>query len=438
MKFISSIVLSTIQKKGKTMKTKLSIITTIALCASTLSAMQFQTLGYKSVGMGGAAVASSSGSFAAYNNPALLAKTPYAVEITLGAGIAYKDHGAGASVKELDDSGFLDVIEKANNDITNLTSEDKVTLEKGKNIILAMNNDAIAVDPQAEIAAQVGSFGFGIFGSSNGVANAVVDQDHDQLIFKNGSNYYDVDGNSKSQVEYEKTSVEYALNNGLTYLDVTGLAIAEVPLAYGHSFDVAGKLMIGGAVKYMKGISYTENYKIDNSGEVSGSTGKKDTTTNTFGVDLGIAYQPSFSNDLTFALVGKNLNTPKFDLINGGEIKIKPIVRAGVAYNILDSLEVAADYDISANETLVTGYKSQMLGGGLNWHPTSWLALRGGLMQNMDSSDNAGLIYTAGIGAGVKWFQLDLSGQYSSNEASVDGTSVPEYAKINLALISRW
>jgi len=427
------------------MKIKIASLATIALCASTLSAMQFQTLGYKSVGMGGAAVASSSGSFAAYNNPALLAKSPYSVEVVLGGGISYEDHGAAASVKALDDSSFLDTVDKVSDDLSKASDSDKANLINGKNIIIGMNGDAVNVDPQVSIAAQVGSFGFGVFGSSNAVATAVVDQNRDQLIFKDSTYGYarltdNGDIVASTQLEYEQRSLEYALNNNTTYLDVTGLAIAEVPLAYGYAFDIAGgNLMVGGAVKYMKGISYVEQYKIDNSGEVAGSEGKRDKTTNTFGIDLGLAYEPSFVKDLTIGLVGKNLNTPKFDVVdNGGEIEVKPLVRVGVAYDILASLEVAVDYDVTANETLVADYKSQMLGGGLNWHPSSWFALRGGLMQNMDASDKAGLIYTAGIGIGAKWLQLDLSGQYSSNETTVDGTTVPEYAKLNLAIISRW
>jgi len=427
------------------MKKALSVLTTVALCASTLSAMQFQTLGYKSVGMGGAAVASSSGSCATYNNPALLAKAPYTVEVLIGGGVAFEDHGAGASVKELDDSGFLDTVDKISDDLSQATQSDIDTLIKGKDIIIGMNGDAVSIDPQVEVAAQIGNFGFGIFGSSNGVGTAIVDQTRDQLIFKDSTYGYarltdDGEIVASSEAEYNQLSIEYALNNNTTYLDIKGLAIAEVPLAYGYSLDISsGHLMIGGAIKYMRGISYTEQYKIDYSGEVSGSEGKRDKTTNTFGVDLGVAFEPTLVKDLTIGLVGKNLNTPEFDVVdNGDAIKVKPLFRFGLAYDVFDSLEVAFDYDLTANETLVADYKSQMLGGGINWHPSSWFALRCGLMQNMHSSDTAGVVYTAGIGLGLKWLQLDLSGQYSSNETTIDGTTVPEYAKINLALISRW
>ncbi len=114
------------------------------------------------------------------------------------------------------------------------------------------------------------------------------------------------------------------------------------------------------------------------------------------------------------------------------------MVRAGVAYNIFESLEIAADIDLTKNETLIPDVKSQMVGGGLSYHPASWFAIRGGLMKNLDSSDKADVIYTAGLGIGLKWFQVDLSAQMSSNDTTVGGTDYPEYAKVNLAIISRW
>ena len=94
------------------MKNKLSIAVIAALCITTASAMQFQPLGYKSVGMGGAGVASSSGSVATYNNPALLAKPEYDIEIAVGGGASFQDYGAGASMQALEDSGFLDAMEQ--------------------------------------------------------------------------------------------------------------------------------------------------------------------------------------------------------------------------------------------------------------------------------------------------------------------------------------
>lgn len=427
------------------MKTKLSLAVAAVLCVTSVSAMQFQTLGYKSVAMGGAGVASSAGSTATYNNPALLAKTPYDVEVSLGAGASVYDHGVGASFKALDDSGFIDTINKISNDTASLTTADQTNLVSGKNIVLAMNGNAIEISPQGYFAVQVENFGIGVFASSDIVGSAVVDQAHDKLIFENSASpgtYYELkdDGRqaASNATAYTSTSIEYAVNNGLTYVQAVGVILGEVPIAYGRKFELsAGNLMLGGAAKYMQAKTYSEKLQIDNSGSLNSSE-KKDKTSSNFGVDLGIAYEPSFSNDLTLAIVGKNLNSPDFKFADGSTYSVEPMVRLGVAYNIFESLEFAADMDLTQNKTFVSGVDSQMVGGGLNWHPASWFALRGGAMQNLDNDDKAGLIYTAGVGFGPKWLQLDLSAQLSPKTTSVNGTEFPQYAKVNLALISRW
>jgi hypothetical protein len=421
---------------------KLSLVAFMALCAVSASAMEFQTLGYQSVSMGGAGVANSSGSYATYNNPALLAKSKYDAEIALSAGVGAHDHVAGASFTALNDSGFVDAINKASNDYTSLTEQDKQNIIDGKNIILKMDGNSLEITPQAALAMQFGSFGLGVFATSDIAATAHVDQTHNQLIFNDGSNYYklndDTSTTTSSSSAYNSSSMDYAINNGLTYVQTKGIVVGEVPLAYGYNFALSGgDVMVGGAAKYMQGVTYIQNMKIDNSGNANNSE-RLDKTTSSFGVDLGLAYRPYFSKNLTFGLVAKDLNTPEFKFADGTKVKLDPMVRAGVAYNIFESLEVATDIDLTKNKTLASGTNSQMLGGGLNYHPVSWFSIRGGAMQNLDAKDKAGIIYTTGLGIGPKWLQLDLSAQMASKRTTVEGTSYPEYAKVNLALISRW
>ena len=414
--------------------------------SSSLYAIRFETLGYRSISMGGASVANSTGSLAAYNNPALLAKTPYGLEVSLGVGVSEADYGVGAAAGKLDEIGFLDTIDKATNNYNSLTAEDKQVLVEGKNIVLEMDGDSLNVVPQAHLSAQLSNFGFGIFAGSDSAATASVDTNYDQLIFQQPDGNYtkindDGSESASNETEYNNHSVNYAFENGLTYTDVKGIALAEVPIAYGHNFETnIGNIMVGGAVKYMHAVTYVDVYKVDNTGESSGEE-RKDKQSANFGIDIGLAYQPSFSYDLTFGLVAKNLNAPSFDFYDGSSYNIDPLVRAGVAYNIFESLQIAADIDLTSNEMLTRDVDSQMLGGGINYEPfTNFfaLSLRGGLMKNLHKSDQASIIYTAGLGIGVKWFQLDVSGQYASKTNSIDGYSVPQYSKVNVALVSRW
>jgi hypothetical protein len=426
------------------MKNKLSLAALAALCVTSAHAMQFQTIGYKSVAMGGAAVANSTASTATYDNPALLAKAQYDVEISIGGGASFHDHGVGAAAQELDDSGFLDTLDRLENNVAALTSADVTNLFKGKDVIMGMDGASLEVAPQASFGAQIGNFGFGVFGSSDAVATAVVSQAHDQVILYDssyGGNYAKIasDGTvtASNATEYQNSSIEYAVNNGLTYLDVKAIGIAEIPVAYGHLFELSGgNLMVGGAVKYMHAFTYRENLRIDDSD--SADNEKKDNTDGNFGIDLGVAYEPFFAKELTLGIVAKNLNKPEFNFVTGEKIEVKPMVRAGAAYNIGDILEFAVDMDMTKNESFVPGIKNQMLGGGVSFHPVSWFALRGGAMKNLDSKDEAGVIYTAGLGFGLKWFQLDISGQMSGKTNTVEDTEYPRYAKVNVALISRW
>jgi len=416
---------------------------TFSLMGASLYAMPFLSLGYKSVSMGGACVASSANSLAVYNNPALLAKNKKEWEFSAGGGISTYDHGASASIQRLDDIDFLDTLDKASNDIEALTLEERKTLIEGKNIILDMDNNAVDLNPQGYIGGKINNIGFGIFGYSDAAAIAKVSQAHNELIFENDGHYYKLDDNGNYQMsnaaEYRTRSMQYALEEGLSYLRVKGIAIYEVPIGYGHKFELSGgDLMVGGALKYMHGNSYVEKYKIDNSGSLSGDDSKKDASSSNFSFDLGIAYIPSFARDMTLALVAKNLTSPKFDTITGDDIKLDPLVRVGLAYNIFNSLEFALDYDITSNKTVVPEADYQVIGGGLNWHPNDWFSLRGGLMENLASEDRAGLTYTAGLGIGFTKFSLDVSGCYSSNQSKLDSTEVPTYAKINLAIVSKW
>jgi hypothetical protein len=427
------------------MKTKLSLTLLTLLCSVNVHAMPFQTIGYKSVAMGGACVANSLGSNATYDNPALLAKTTYDVELSLGVGAGIYDHGAGASVQALSDSGFIDTLDTAQNNTAGLTLNDIDTLIDGKNIILNMNGDSVEIAPHVYFATQVGSFGFGLFGATDIIASAVISQDHNRLIVEDTTGtygYVELLDNATlntnvTATDYVNSSIEYAINNNLTYLEAKGFVLAEIPVAYGHKFELSnGNLMVGGALKYMEAITYIDQMSIDDFEDSDENTNDK--TSSSFGIDLGLAYEPNLVPDLTIGLVIKNINKPTFSFVDGTDIEIKPMLRTGVAYAINDSLEIAADLDLSKNETLIYGLKSQMLGGGVSFHPVSWFALRGGAMKNLDSNDQAALIYTAGIGFGLKWLQLDLSGEMSSKTNTVEGTEYARYAKVNFALISRW
>jgi len=288
---------------------------------------------------------------------------------------------------------------------------------------------------------QFGNFALGVYGLGDITANAVIDRQRLYLIFKdeeNGGYYYyypktDTYG-ATDQETYEKYSLEYALDNNYTYLNVNGIGIAEVPLSYATTFEVRGaSISVGMNIKYMQGITYKQQLAIDTDSLEDSLTDNSKTSTD-FGVDLGMLIS---ADKIRIGLVGKYLNSPEFDYYDGTKYKIKPMVRGGVAVDVFDWLTFAMDIDLTDNPTGIMDYKSQYIGGGVDIHPGSWISIRAGAMRNM-VQDEEGTILTAGLGLGLKWFQLDISGQAATKTGTYDGNDIPRYFKVNVALLSRW
>ncbi len=417
----------------------ISLITTGALFG-----FEFQPLGFTSVGMGGAGVANAKGSVGIYYNPALIAKHRYSAEFSLGLGIGGREYNL---INRIDRIANKDTLSETIDHIANNAPRSKTNgiyakrMEDALEQLYALSQgNGFSIQPTAEFAAQMGNFGIGVFGEGDLTAKAVIDRQHLYVIVKKDNNYYyydpknDVYGASNEEL-YRKYSLEYALDNNLTYLDIKGIGLAEVPIAYAHSFNIKNsQLNVGISLKYMEGFTYKNKISIDsNSDELENSLNKNKKVSSNFGIDIGVLLS---ADKINIGLVAKNINSPKFKFYDGSKYTIKPMVRGGINLELTNWLEFAMDIDLTENNTLIPDYKSQYIGGGFNIHQ-SWFSIRAGAMRNM-LQDDEGTIYTAGFGLGIKWFQLDLSGEASTKTGTYDGQDIPRYFKVNLALISRW
>jgi len=238
--------------------------------------------------------------------------------------------------------------------------------------------------------------------------------------------------------DFNASSIQYAIQNNLTFVKGSGLALVEVPVSFAQQFKThMGALSVGASAKLMAGTVYDSIINIDTaSSDLQKQFDKTKTDSTTIGVDLGLLFQPAKMPNLRLGVMAKDINSPKFKTVDQ-DYAIDPMYRAGLSYGLFNNkVDMAVDYDLSVNST-AAGFDSQYLGGGLNFHPSSWLSIRAGLMQNVaDSSD--GIIYTGGFGLGLKQLQLDLSVQASGEKGTYDGKSIPRYLKGNLALVSRW
>lgn len=443
----------------------LSVLTLVCLAMPAYAA-EFQPLGYEAVSMGGAGVASSRGSYAAYYNPALLARQRHSVEVSVSLGVGVRETNL---VDNMDTLNNIDV-EGTMEDVSNLSFEDVSGFTVGDEVSVTVDDpqlrenmatikrvlrsladkNGLGLMPNAVLAAQVGNFGIGAYVMGEATAFAVIDDNRLDAIVpveQGGNTYYiEYDETASSfylvdQADYYDRSLDYAVgDNESTYVVLSGLAYMEVPVAYGMTIGVVpGTFSLGGSAKIMSANTYSGIMKIDDeSNDIVDTLQDSEESDSTIGFDLGALYSPPGLSNLSLGIVAKNLNSPEFNMPGGGTITIDPQIRAGAAMNLLsDKLTVAFDMDLSANETYIEGYDAQFAGGGVSFHPTSWFSVRGGAMKNIKETDE-GLILTAGLGFGAKWIQADIAGQMSTKKGEFDGNEIPRYTRVQLSLVSKW
>ena len=303
--------------------------------------------------------------------------------------------------------------------------------------------------PTATLGMQIGNLGLGVYGISEATAYGVIDPDRLDLIVENPiipGDYYEYDEITNtydpnvSVTDYNQRSIQYALDNKLTHLRLTGLAYTEIFLSYARKLDILpGEFTVGSALKIMPGYTFDEMISIDTaSGEIDNELQDREKRDTSWGIDLGVLYEPKTFEKLTLGLVFKNINTPSFKTTGGDTLEVKPQVRGGITYDFWnDRMTLAFDMDLTKNNTFLPGYDSQFIGGGLNIHPFSWLSLRGGAMRNLQDSEE-GIVLTGGLGFGLKWLQLDVAGQMSTKSSVYDREEIPSYTRIQVSLVSKW
>ncbi|MBN1626281.1 MAG: conjugal transfer protein TraF [Deltaproteobacteria bacterium] len=450
---------------GKRISIIICALTITLGSALTCTAAGFQSIGYNAISMGGAGVAYTSGSYAAYYNPALLASHKYGMEINISPGVGFREHNLADHIDTLADIG----IEETMNNLSSLnfpgietaasgseitTSQEYTTLRENLSTIQtelgAMSgSNGLEVAPGVTVGVQVRNLGFGIYGLSDVAASAIIDPQRLDIVVPVESGYgqhyvqYDPAADTftvRDEEYYEGNSLEYAVQEQTTTIHVIGLTYLEIPVAYAHKFETSfGDLSVGGAFKIMSGNTYKMYRPVDTeSGDISDDIDDYEKKSTAFGVDAGVLYNPPVLNNLSLGMVMKNINTPKFDVIDGSELEFKPMARFGAAYSaILDRLTFAMDMDLTENDGYIPGYKERYMGGGVDFHPFSWLSVRAGLMKNIAESDE-GTMMTAGFGFGSKWFQFDVAGQYSTDEGHYKGDDYPRSGRVQVSLVSKW
>lgn len=228
------------------------------------------------------------------------------------------------------------------------------------------------------------------------------------------------------------------INNNNSEVLLNGVGLLEIGLSYGRQLFLPN-LNFGISVKFMKGDVGFYKYTLQDSSiemeDVKDNFDEDKKSSTTVGVDMGAIY--TFGK-LRMGLSAKNLNSPKFKntaaAIAAGmdkEIKIEPQVRYGLSFKPWRRIILTSDIDLTENKTIMSNYKSRMLGAGfeMNLLPQEKkmfnIALRGGVKTNLAETDE-GTIITAGLGFDFLHLQIDLAGSMSTKKTlTEDNDEIP-------------
>lgn len=205
---------------------------------------------------------------------------------------------------------------------------------------------------------------------------------------------------------------------------IKALQIIEYRASYARSF-FDDKVAIGLNLKALEGETRYRKYSMRDLEEgeklIEDITEEKNTKRTTqFDADIGILYTPF--ERLSLGITAKHLASPEFDFAaesSADPIKLEPQVRLGAALRPFKSLILAADTDLTTNESeILDGYKSRQVGVGAEWKPFGFIALRVGGYNNIES-DETGWVYTAGLGLRIWKLGFDVSGAMAAEEQEI-------------------
>lgn len=354
----------------------------VFLSAMPAMAVEFVVVGPRAAGMGGAGVAVTTDAYATYWNPAGLA---------MSNSLDVRIQGTTQGTDRLGIANALDDLNDFNpNDPSN------ANLQKAQNIANEINRAGATISATGAAGLYVkGHFGDHAFGfnvSDVATSGAFV----------------------SSPLQVTQTPPATGPINISGQMALRGLEARQAAFSYAYAF-ADKRFSVGVTGKVIQGAAYntTTNLQGGVDPNLLDNFGKAEISTS-YGVDVGAMYRPS--SWLKFGVVAKDINQPTFDAPGGLEYKLTPQVRGGMAVNPWSTMTIAADMDITSNQTLVPGLKSQVLSLGMEQTILSeFLSFRVGTYKNVQ---DAGSIFTptAGIGMRMYAFRLDLGGGYDFNE----------------------
>lgn len=396
----------------------------VAASALPAHATPWQTFGPRAMGMGGAGVAIAQGPVASYYNPA-------------GLGQLYNT--SGLAVVAGGQADFLGSVIQGAKDVNQLVTDCKA------------GNAACTT---ANVNAALSNLGQPGNGAMGNVAGGLAVKIKKVVVF---ANEFVLMG-ATPQVDQVNTVAAApgvnTIDKNQSKLLLRGAAFTEIGVGYGQEIGKTG-LNLGVNLKGIIGkVGYSQLSIVseDPAGGNLGKFNREAATSVQPGIDLGALWDlremyPSLPWRPRLGFTARNINNPTFKqpaaATNSGDrnrYSLQGQMRTGVAVSPAKFWHLAADMDLTENNTPVDGYKSRFLSAGteVNVFNREWIniPLRVGLMKNV-SSGNSGLSYTGGFGLNFLHVNLDVGGMVSAKRVTIQSQGQDKKVPTNFGVAAQ-
>jgi len=391
------------------MKIKNKFLSVVALSVFSQSALSIPfAFEGRSLGMGGASVATADLATAAWANPAMLTNQRPDDDFSLLVGIGAFVRDDDDLITDIDDFQAADSRRQAAVNAGDLAGA-AVALSDMSNVINRIENKDTAVDVSgvAAVGMAFDTFAMALSIRADAIGAGTVTDLSCQLAVDPGCDLV--------QFEQEVTSPTKNI------LNLEGVIATEFGMSLAKKFRFYDKdvsLGIKPKIVDLQAFVYRESILNTNSlGDVFDNGRKFDLGTFT-SFDVGAAVE--LTDSVRLGLNIRNLLTDEFDL-GGTKLNFDTNARIGVAYHNR-MLTVAVDYDLTENKPLLANpvfddLKTQYLAVGAEFNAFSFAQLRVGARKNVASGISSGAkdtALTAGIGFWLG-FNLDVAATFTNN-----------------------
>lgn len=391
--------------KNKILSRALSI-TALLVVAQSVHAVPYTFEG-RSLGMGGASVATADLATAAWANPAMLTNQRPDDDFSLLIGVGAFVRDNDDLMSDIDDFQEADARREAGLAAGGVDGAAQAfqAVDDMVNIIQGIDGKNMALDASGVAAMGIAfeSFAMAVSIRSDAIGAGTV-------------------------TNLSATPAQ-VIDPAFNILNIEGVLATEVGLSLAKDFQVAGrKLSVGIKPKIvdLKSFSLAEPIlTTDGIDDVLNQDNEFDIDTFTT-IDVGLAYD--LSDTFRLGLNIRNLINDEFDVVtqsSGGAVthtlNFDTEARIGLAYhNRL--LTVGLDYDLIENEPLLSnptfkGLKTQFVALGAEFNAFDFVQLRVGAAKNLASGVSGGSkdpVLTAGVGLWLG-FNLDIAATFSDN-----------------------